>query len=240
MEPNAVYYLVLGGGAVLVGIVVDAFSTIPWWVVVGLGILGAWAFTWLTALDDMRRPWRSLKILVATVRDPSAASRTRAMAYEIPLYAPTAQWHGTRWLSGGGMSYGGNLLSAARPSVSVTWTASEAEVSARTAMRPMGTTRSGRLPHGIAHQLPTTVDRAATGGVTTDELAQRLRPFALSVDGRRLTGTVLDLPPWGHGWVAEARVTDQFVVELAGKGVEPDGLPLVEVAVEDLPVSPEG
>ena len=239
MDPNAIYYLVFGGAGVLAGVVVDAYSTIPWWTAAGLGLLTAWAFTWLTALDDARRPWRSLKVLIATLRDPSTTTRTRALLYEIPLYTPSSDLQGTCWLSGGGVSYGNNLLSPARPSISVTWTNADATVSTRTATRPPATTAARGLPPGISHQLLPIEDDPTLQGVTTDALVARLRPVTLSVDGRPLDGTVLDLSPWGHGWVAEARINDQFVIELNGEGVDPDGLTLVEVAAADIPLSPQ-
>lgn len=238
MDPNAVYYLVFGGAAVVIGIIVDAFSEIPWWTVAMLGLVGAWAFTWLTALDDVRHPWRSLRILGASTRIPSAATRTRVKLYEMPLYTPPSDLPGSRWLSGGGVSYGGGLLAPARPSAEITWSNGDATMTTRTVTRPTSATRSSGLPPGIGHRLALIEDDPGMEEVTGDELVQRLRTVTVSIDGRALTGTVLDLSPWGHGWVADVRVTSWFVLELAGEGVNLHELDLTEVSVHDIPASP--
>lgn len=238
LEPNAVYYLVFGGAGALVGVVVDAVRPLPWWVGLGWGLGGAWAFTWLTALDDVRHPWRSLRILAATLQDPGVTIRVRALAYGLPLFAPTLEWAGTRRLSGGGLSFGRSLLSPARPSATVTWTNDHARVRARTATRPTGGARPGRLPRGIGHQLVDIEDEPGMEGVTVDALVDGLRPVTFDLDGRPLAGTVLDLTAQALGWFAEARIDEEFVVEVAGDGVDPHGLPLVMLTADDVPELP--
>lgn len=238
MEPNAVYYLVFGGAGALVGVVIDAISPLPWWVGLGSGLGGAWALTWLTALDDVRYPWRSLRILAATLQDPAATIRVRALAYRLPLFAPTPEWAGTRRLSGGGLSFGRSLLSPARPSATVTWTSDHGRVQACTATRPTGEARPGRLPLGIGHQLVDIEDEPGMEGVTVDALVDGLRPVIFDVEGRPLAGTVHDLTAQGLGWLAEARIDELFVVEVAGDGVDPDRLPLVMLTADDVPELP--
>lgn len=238
IEPNAVYHLVVGGAGALVGVAIDAISPIHWWVVMGVALIGAWLFTWLTALDDVRHPWRSLRILAATVRDPGAAVRVRALAYEMPLYAPASELAGTRQLSGGGVTYGRDVLSPARPSATVMWTNEHASIRTRTVTRPADAPRHGRLPPGISHQLAMLEHDPGLDGLIRDALEVELRPVTFDVEGQPLAGTLLDLSRQGVGWIAEARVNDQFVVELAVHGVEPDGLPLVMLAADDLPEPP--
>ncbi len=46
-------------------------------------------------------------------------------------------------------------------------------------------------------------------------LVDGLRPVTFDVEGRPLAGTVLDLTAKGLGWLAEARIDDLFVVEVA-------------------------
>lgn len=235
MDPNVVYYAVVGGAAALVGVVLDIVGVAPWWVVAGLGLLGAWAFTWLTALDDLRHPGRSLGILAATIRDPFDATRIRAVRYGIPLYAPPTAWGGSRLLSGGGLSYPRALLGPVRPSATVTWSGDDAVVTATTDTRPSGPPRPGRLPRGIGHQLAVREDDPALAGVTVEHLADRVQSITVDVDGRPLPATLLDLSDRGLGWFAEARVDDDHVLELAGEGVDLGGFELVRLAVDDLP-----
>ncbi len=75
-------------------------------------------------------------------------------------------------------------------------------------------------------------------GVTVDALVDGLRPVTFDVEGRPLAGTVLDLTAKGLGWLADARIDDLFVVEVAAVGVDPDKLPLVMLTADDVPESP--
>lgn len=138
-------------------------------------------------------------------------------------------------LSGGGVSYGPGLLSPARPSATLEWTAGSAVLSVRTAtvraqdLRSQ-TQRPARLPAGIVHGLMPVDDEPALADVTAHELAPRIRPIEMTVDGEPRPGRLLDLRREGLGWLAEVDLSDRYRLDLAANGFEPDGLSLVSRA----------
>lgn len=240
MDPNGIYYLVTVGAATAVGILTDWAFGIPWWKLALLGLLGAWGFTWLTALDDVRHPWRSFRVLSARARDPFAAFRTRARVFRIPLYAPPREVGGARRLSGGGCEFGPTLLSPARPSVSVSWVSGSASLRVSTVTADPQEAPERRLPAGIAHQLVQVEDGPALAGVPTEDLLGRLQTVTIGVDGQPVSGPLLDLTPWGFGWFATVRLDDRYRIDVAGTGVRADAVKLVRHSVDEVASVEEG
>lgn len=240
MDPNGIYYLVTGGAATAVGILTDWAFGIPWWTLTLLGLLGAWGFTWLTALDYVRHPWRSLRVLSARARDPFAASRTRAQAFRIPLYAPPREIGGVRRLSGGGCQFGPRLLSPARPSVSVSWESGSASLRASTVTADPLEPAGRRFPARIAHQFIQVEDDPALMGVPTEDLLGRLQTVTIDVDGQPVSGPLLDLTPWGLGWFATLRLDDRYRIDLAGTGVRADAAKLARHSVDEVAPDEDG
>lgn len=240
MDPNGIYYLVTVGAATAAGILTDWAFGIPWWTLTILGLLGAWGFTWLTALDDVRQPWRSLRVLAARARDPFAASRARAQAFGIPLYAPPQEIGGVRRLTGGGCQFGPKLLSPARPSVSVSWESGSAGLRVSTVSANPLEPAGRPFPAGIAHQLVQVEDDPALAGVPTEDLLDRLQTVVIDVDGQPVSGPLLDLTAWGLGWVATLRLDGRYRIDITGMGPRPDAVRLARYSVDELAPGEDG
>lgn len=229
MEPSWVWYAVVGGAGTAVGLILDAVGLMPWWVGTLIGLVGAWAFSWLTALDDVRQPIRSLRVIAGELRWESVEARVRE--FGIPLYAPPPHWGGGVRLSGGGVSYGPGLLSPARPRATLEWTDGSAVASVTTVTSSALEQRSlaaGRVgfPEGIGHGLVALEDEPALAEVTPDELMARVRPFSVSVDGETCRGSLLDLRPEDLGWLAEIELSDRYRLAIAGVALGPERLEL--------------
>ena len=234
MDPNGVYYLVIGVAATLAGIAVDLASGFPWWALTVLGLVGAWGFTWLTALDDVRHPWRSLRIVAAGAKDPRSTVGFRARVYEMPLYAPPPERDGVRRLSGGGCQFGPGLLSPAKPSARVSWESGPATMRVTTVTTDVNESEVRRFPVGIAAELIQVEDDPALDGVATEELMAQLTTVAMEVEGKPLSGSVLDLTPWGLGWIATLRPDRRCRLDIAATGIEPTSVTLVRFGVDEL------
>lgn len=229
------YYVVVGVPCTVVGVAVDADGLVAWWTVPLVGLVAAWVASWLTALDDVRHPWRSTRTLLAEIRDPSGVGRVRARAYDLPLYTLAPGRGGIRRFSAGGWTRGSNLFSPIQPSAGVVWTDDDARLETHTVTRPERLERARRMPLGISRQLARFHDDPSLQGGATDDLVAALRPGTFHLQGRPLYATVLDLAESGLGWVAQARIDDRYVLELAGDGISHTSLTLIMLSVDDLP-----
>lgn len=225
MDPSWVYYVVIGGAGTLVGLVFDLLFGVPWWVAMLLSLLAASAFTWLTALDDVRRPVRSLRAFTLDLIDEQAASRYRIRADGLPIYGPPAGWPGERQLIADRVSYGRFLLSPTRRAFSVRWYEGSRSLVIRTVQFDANAVAPGPLPEGVVQGVLQHENELAD--ITRHELIERLEQIELVVAGEAKTAKVLDLRSEGVCWFAEIPFTRTLRLELEGVGVEPANVVLV-------------
>lgn len=165
--------------------------------------------------------------------------------YGAPLYGPPQGWEGVRWMYGSGMGYGPGLLSPTRHRFTVAWRADDAgdaRIDVTAIPAPEGGPDAGRggsrFPRGISHELAQVQDDPALREVTADELIARLGPLSVPADGRTLDGQLLDLRPWGLGWLADLRGDDGWTLAVAADGVDPQDVELSRARAEQTPRRP--
>ena len=62
----------------------------------------------------------------------------------------------------------------------------------------------------------------------------QLTTATIDVEGQPLSGPLLDLTPWGLGWIATLRPDRRYRLDIAATGMEPTSVTLVRYAVDEL------
>lgn len=236
IHPRWPWWAAWGAGGAVVGAVADLADVAPWSVGPPVGLVAGGVTVAATALDDVRRPVASLRVLAAEVRAPGPlrpghAQAVRAEAFDIPLYAPVGVADAR--LRGGGASYGPRLLSAARPRLTVGWGHGDDDGTAETVRGDDGGARW--IDGGWFRTRPFDLDEE-TGerpwpGPDVHDAAV---PWSVEIDGQPRQGRGVDLGPWGGGWAATVQVDDLHRIDLTGQGRLPDDLRLVRRVPSDL------
>lgn len=237
LDPAWPWWALWAGGATAVTALLDLVGLAPWWSGPPVGLLLGVVVLGLTALDDVRRPLASVRVLAAELRagHPSQTpSALRARVFDIPLYAPPPGTADTIRLSGGGASYGPRLLSPARRRIDVSWSHADSDGTkdawATTAVDPDDARAHGPWLHdGMLRTRPNGEVLHDPSELRVDEAQVREQDATLTVllDGEARRARAADLRPWGGGWAATLRVDDRHRLDLCGRGPLPDRLHLV-------------
>lgn len=232
------------GGATAVTVLLDVTGPVPWWIGPPVGLVLGIAVLALTALDDVRRPVASLRVLAAELREGHPASTifaVRAEVFDVPLYAPPPGTAGDTRLSGGGASYGPRLLSPARPRFDVSWSGATSDRSkdagTTTIVTPDDTRTRGHWLHdGLLRTWHPDDDLTNPSQLRVDEELVRAQGASLAVvlDDDARAADAADLQPWGGGWAATLRLDDRHRLDLWGHGELPDRIELVRWDPADL------
>lgn len=237
IHPSWPWWAAWTGGATAVAAALDRIGVAPWWAGPPAGLVAGGVAVASTALDDVRRPVASLRVLAAEVRRPGPfapghADAVRAAVFDIPLHAPPGV---DAWLSGGGASYGPGLWAATRRRLRVRWGRGNDEATATTVVGEprdpfrwvvdgWGRTRAWDPDHRDHGDVP--FDR--------DAVAAAVVPLLVVVDGVEHTADAVDLGQWGGGWAASLCLDDRHQVDLSGGGRMPDRVDLERRAPRSL------